>query len=152
MIPAELRQRPHWVRHVARRPVTTEGAPASSTDPATWDTYAAVRRFTSKGYVLTTGDGLVVLDLDACLDGDQLAGWARRILDGLPATYTERSPSGRGLHVWGVGTAPRSGVLTLAGHRVECYTTARFMTVTGDRYAGAPSTLADLTDSIRALT
>ena len=58
-IPAELRERDRWVRHVHKRPVTIAGRSASSTDPTTWTTYEAAR-------ASIVGDGLgFVLDMIA---------------------------------------------------------------------------------------
>lgn len=148
--PAELRQLPRWVRHTARKvPLTVEGKAASSVDPTTWATYAATVRSkvgAGAGFALN-GDGIVCLDLDHCLNEGVLTDWAAGLLSRLPSTYIEVSPSGTGLHVWGHGTVVRGRRL----ENFEVYGTGRYITVTGRRWADAPSRLANLDHVITAL-
>lgn len=148
VIPAELRRLPRWVRHTASKvPLTVTGTAASSTDPSTWAPYAEAKASNAGvgvGFVLN-GDGVLCLDLDHCLtpDGELLRGPAG-LLDRLPDTYTEVSPSGDGLHVWLRGELPRSGRLRLFGVPVEGYMHSRFITVTARRWRSTPSRLAQL--------
>ena len=79
------------------------------------------------GFVLTTDDPYVAIDLDGCVEPSaNLAPWARDIVAVLD-TYTEYSPSGKGLHLWTRGQLPagrrRSG-------QIEMYCQGRYMTVT----------------------
>src|SRR5690606_22751398 len=130
-LPRELTERARWVRHAAKRPITTKGKPASSTDPATWSTYEAATRSTAGdglGFVL--GDGIACLDLDHCLIDGRPTPAAQSILDRVPGAYVEVSPSGDGLHVW--GTAPEQPGRRRAGF--EVYSVGRYMTVTGTVY------------------
>jgi len=154
-LPAELTGRARWVRRSARKvPLTTDGMPASSTGPATWATYPEAKTSDAGvglGFVLD-GDGVVCLDLDHCLTDGVLAGWAVELLEQLPPTYTEVSPSGEGLHVWGFGSAPRGRLLTIpGGGRSAVYGWGRYITVTGWRWQDAPSRLADLSVVLAAL-
>ena len=145
-IPAELREIPRWVRWKSRRrgsgttkaPLTTAGRSASSTDQATWTTYAEVAASTvgdGAGFVLN-GDGLACIDLDGVLDGDRLDPRASALLAEVDPFLVERSPSGRGLHAWVRHGSPtgRSVYTRPDGLRVEWYTDGRYMTVTGDRF------------------
>jgi len=144
VIPAELRARDCWVRHVRKRPVTVDGRQASVTNAATWTSYDDAQASTvgdGLGFVLD-GDGIVCIDLDHCLHRGRLTSWGRAILESMPATYIERSPSGSGLHVWGLGNVERGHVHRFAGGAVEVYGRGRYMTVTGDRWSGSPSKLA----------
>jgi primase-polymerase (primpol)-like protein len=146
----DLLSQPRWVRYSAHKvPLTVAGGAASSTDPATWSTYAAAKRSTvgvGPGFVLN-GDGIVCLDLDHCLVDGQLVGPAVDLLAQLPPTFVEVSPSGDGLHVWGRGHVPYGRRLD----GVEVYGTGRYITVTGHRWRGAPAVLADLSDVLAAV-
>src|SRR5881392_924806 len=90
-IPAELRESDRWVRWTRdKRPIQADGRPAKSTDPDTWSSYARVRSFDRKGFVLGAGVGCI--DLDHCLIDGQPTEQARAFLARLPKTYIEISP------------------------------------------------------------
>lgn len=155
-VPAELTARPRWVRRTARKvPVTVGGAVASSTDASTWSTYRGAARSSAGvglGFVLN-GDGIVVLDLDHCLDGDQVAPWAQGVLDAAAGCWVERSVGGDGLHVWGRGVLP-GGVgrrVRLGAGTVEVYDRGRYIAVTGTTWGGTPHRLGDLQHVIDSL-
>lgn len=154
-LPAEMTRRATWVRRTARKvPVTTTRRPASVSDRATWTTYAKARRSNAGvglGFVLD-GSGIVCIDLDHCLEGGELAPWAREILDRLPATYVEVSPSGTGLHVFGRGHVPCGRRVRRGdGTAVEVYGDGRYIAVTGVRYGASPAKLADLSEAVAGL-
>lgn len=142
-VPHELRARDRWVTHVAKRPLTPRGRPASSTDPRTWSPYEALDGMDRKGFVLN-GDGIVCLDLDHCLVDGVLTERAAEILARCPSTYVEVSLLGTGLHVWGRGEVPKGRRLD----GVEVYGTGRYIAVTGARYGRCSSTLADLAEVV----
>lgn len=151
-------RRRQWVRRTDRKvPLSVAGLkvrPASSTDPETWASYGAVNRSTAGvgiGFVLSPTDRLVCIDLDHALLDGQLRPWARRIVDGLPATYIEVSPSGTGLHVWGFGSVERGRRIRRGESSVEVYDRGRYITVTREPFEDAPSILADLTRVISDL-
>lgn len=151
-IPAALRSRAQWVcwRYATRpsEPKPTKvpinartGTAASSTDPATWsafdDALAATARYGGIGWVFAAGAGVVGLDLDNCRDPETgaIEPWAVEVL-GDTRSYTEVSPSGRGLHVFLLGTLP-SGARKRGS--VELYDRERYFTVTGDRLEEMPA-------------
>ena len=122
------------------------GRRASSTNADTWSTFdQAVRAYERGGYdglafFLKPGGGIVGLDLDKCVSGFDLhkdwdgtlghiEPWAQSIVDRI-RSYTELSPSGRGLRLLLYGELPprdrREG-------RFECYSSARFLSLTGWR-------------------
>jgi len=148
-IPARMRRAGRWVTHRAKVPITPFGAFARVNDPATWADYATARRAADRpgidgvGFVLD-GDGIACIDLDHCLDGDQLAPWAQDILDRCPPTYVEVSPSGRGLHVFGLAHVGRGR----RGNGAEVYDRGRYICVTGIPFRGSINRLADITDAV----
>ncbi len=123
---------------------------ASSTDPATWSTFAdAINTpmppdFAGIGIMCT--DGYTFIDLDHCREGDDVAPWAADILRRLNS-YSEESPSGTGVHVLCLGSLKDA----IKKNSVEIYSRARFLTVTGRHIGGTALTVnaADL-EAIRA--
>lgn len=151
VVPDELVRLERWIRHSATKvPLTVTGRPASTTNSCTWSSYAEAERSSAgagMGFVLD-GDGIVCVDLDHCLIDGQLADWAVPILEGVPATYIEVSPSGDGLHVWGSGECPTGRRRRVPGGCVEVYGTGRYITITGRPWRGSRRRLADLSDYI----
>lgn len=154
-VPAAMKRRSQWVRYSDRKvPLSARSprrAPASSTDPETWSSYSAAKRSTAGvgvGFVLSSVDRLVCIDLDHAIVGGLLTRWAREIVDGLPDTYIEISPSGTGLHIWGYGTVGRGRRIRCGDTAVEVYDRGRYITVTGKPFEDAPSVLADLSQVI----
>ncbi len=159
-VPRELLARPQWVvwkrerreGRVTKVPYDARtGARASSTDPYTWCSYAealAARGVDGVGFVVTEGDPFVGIDLDGALGEDgSVRPWARAILEALNS-YTERTPSGRGLRVWVRGRLPGRGRKksfadpeTGEPCALELYDRDRYFTVTGLSLDGRPSTI-----------
>lgn len=136
-VPVEMTGRARWVRHDAGKvPMTLFGGPASVADPRTWTTYekaSASRVGTGLGIVL--GGGLGCIDLDHCIVGGKLAGWAKAIVDEHrgEAFLVERSMSGEGVHIFlpleeAKGRRIRDGEVN-----IEVYSRERYIAVTGDR-------------------
>lgn len=127
------------------------GRYASTTDPETWGSfedavaYAETGDAAGIGFVFTDDDPVVGVDLDDCRDPDsgEADPWAAEIIEQLDS-YTEVSPSGTGFHVLVRGELP-------AGRNrhgdIECYDTARFFTVTGDR-VGLQQKIVERTDAL----
>ena len=112
----------------------------SVTNPAHWSTYQVAK--TSRygdglGFVLN-GDGIVCIDLDHCIEGGQVNAEAQALLDSLPETYSEISPSGNGLHVWGYAKMDSGRRFTRNGLSVEIYPSGRYITMTGKALTRAP--------------
>lgn len=148
-IPAELTSRPRWVRHCHKRPVTKVGRPASVTDPSTWTTFPKARASkVGDGLGFVLGEGIGCLDFDHVIHDGVLDPPVANLIATLPATFTEVSPSGSGLHVWGRIPQAPGRVLTVDGVRVERYSQARYLTVTGQPWGECPRTLADLSDTL----
>jgi len=153
-IPAELKALRRWTRHDHKRPIMTNGKPASPTDPLTWTTYAKARASTAGdglGFMLD-GDGIAGLDLNHCVTDGVLTPGALAILDLLPDTYAELSPSGRGVRLFCYAKVTKGRRFIAHGVEMEICGTRRFLTVTGNRLPGRPSVLADHDSALRALT
>jgi len=143
-IPLELRQIPQWV-----------GRNASSTGPSTWAPFAEAvaackaRGLSGIGLVVTTDDNLVGIDLDGCIGEDGvLADWAAEIVRRLNS-YTEVSPSRRGLRLFVRGEWPDDR--RNRRDSIEVYGTGRYLTVTGNVWPGAPATVNERQDALDEL-
>ena len=136
-LPIELTSRARWIRrNTAKVPLTVEGALASSTNPATWSTYKAAAQSdvgAGLGFVLN-GDGIACVDLDHCLIDGVPTPAAQTLLDRFPDAFVEYSPSGDGLHVWGMAPSGKGSKKVIDGLHVEFYTTGRYMTITGKTF------------------
>jgi putative DNA primase/helicase len=148
-IPQELKQTPQWVvwKYEAREgkekpqkpPFSSSGKRASVSDPKTWTSFEnALDTFRNGvyrgiGYMLT--GGLTVIDLDESISGGQIKKDALEIIR-LANSYTEISPSGKGLHILLFGSVP--GNARRHG-KVEMYDSARYITMTGNRLPNTPS-------------
>lgn len=142
-IPAELRNLPQWIcwRYEdigAKKPTKVPydpktGKHADVNNPTTWgafnETIKVVCNYSGVGFVFTDNDPYTFIDLDDT-DGDQ-ASLDRQIkifreFD----SYSEISPSGKGLHIIVKGHVP-------AGRRrsfIEIYSSQRYATFTGNAY------------------
>jgi len=161
-IPKELKGYPQWVawRYEERDRKRTKvpynaksGQRASSTDPNTWSTFGAaaavVAKYAGLGFVLTAKDPFVGIDLDHCRNAETGAvePWAQQIIDNV-ASYTEVTPSKTGIRIFVRGSLPPGG---RKRGNVEMYSTARYLTVTGDHLLGTPTTVEERTAEIAAL-
>ena len=131
------------------------GEKASTTDPQTWASYPeAVEAYREHGYggigfAFGEDDPFCGVDLDGCLNPEagEIEGWAQEIMEELDS-YTEISPSGKGVHVLLRATLPegrnRKG-------RFEAYDRGRYFTVTGKHLAGSPQTIESRQEELRAV-
>jgi hypothetical protein len=160
MLPTTLTQLPNWVLWKGNKiPFQTNGQPAKSNDPTTWTTYEAVvaGKNGSSGIGFMLGDGIFGIDLDACLLDGEIAPWAAEILDQF-RTYSEISPSGTGIKLFGLGKLPGGGKKKAIdappiGDRkpgIEVYGKGRYFTVTGDQ-VGDVAEVADCQAALDAL-
>jgi hypothetical protein len=130
-------------------PYQVNGSRASSVDPTNWadfDTAAAAHAtqpeaYDGVGFVFSGEAGdWVGVDLDGCLDGDELKPWAKDILDRMPG-YAEISPSGKGIKIFCRGEFPADRgrkVRFSESTGIEMYGRGRYFTVTG-RAVGTPA-------------
>lgn len=136
-IPDELKNQRAWVcawngSKVPMRP--GERAAASSTNPDTWDTFEAAEKAVRLGWYDYAGYvfhdcGIVGIDIDCGFDADGLLSATGRDIVSLCRSYTEKSRSGRGVHIFLKGSLPFPGRNNGAG--VEIYRTGRYFICTG---------------------
>ena len=149
MLPPKLmRDRDRWISYSETKvPLQVSGRPASSTNPGTWSSFDVVAASCERRGFVLNGDGIACIDLDHCFVDGVLEPWAVELLARVPQTFVEVSPSGDGLHVWGlahVGQGRRMGL-------VEVYDRGRYMTVTGRPFGGFPRRLVDMQGLVDAL-
>jgi len=133
-------------------PFQPNGAPASSTDPATWKTIESVieasENFSGIGFVFSSSDPYCGIDFDACRDPQTgaIETWAKDWIRKLDS-YSEVSPSKTGIKVWIKGKLQLdSGKKALLPQykigekmpEIEAYDHARYFAVTGMRYDKLP--------------
>lgn len=124
------------------------GFKAKSNDPSTWTDFetavAVSESFDGLGFMFN-GSGMYGVDLDNVeseimryIDGDTEENIVADFIDIL-SSYTETSPSGKGIHIICYGQLPPGG---RRKGDIEMYDSGRFFTVTGNRI-GSHSKLAD---------
>lgn len=135
-IPRELRCRDRWIRHLNKRPLSVDGHWIGVTDDSKWRTFEEALSSEcgdGVGFVLN-GDGVVCIDIDDCVSNGRVSRDALALLALLPKTYVEFSPSGRGLHVWGLADLDAGRVLSWRDLKLEVYPNGRYLTMTGNRW------------------
>ena len=170
-IPAELRGLPQWVvwrfeavnDRATKVPYqsATPARRASSTDPATWSTYAAAVDAAAAddvagiGFVFTKDDPYSGIDFDGCVEREDINPHVATLMRDLDS-YTEFSPSGTGLHVIikaAVNGGPCRTSKTPWADDFENYDQGRFFCVTGRHVEGTPRAINDRQrqlDAVRA--
>lgn len=166
-VPAALRERPQWLgwrfeskagetkpRKVpyyadGRRRVGTQGDDADRKRLVTFDhavSAMAAGKFSGLGFAFLPGDGLIGIDLDNVIDSDtgEIQERAAGIIRSC-ASYTELSPSGRGVHIYSLGQT-KSHKSNEIG--VEMFCGRQFFTVTGRHYPGTPEQVTPIRDEV----
>lgn len=143
-VPECLKKLRQWVcwKKVTRKddkitkvPYRVDGKQASVMKPADWATFEDAMLayiegdFDGVGFVFTPVDGFAGVDFDNVIDEDGVID--ESVLRAVEAfdSYTEFSPSGRGLHIIIEGVLPGSGRIK---NGREMYDQGRFFTFTGE--------------------
>lgn len=162
-IPDELKQYSQWVNWqlVTRKeegkptkpPYKPNGQLAKTNNSLTWSTFPMVESAAPQhdgiGFVLTKNDPFIGLDFDNCrcpaFDSDpEISGGLNLVLPHVAEyvrklnSYTEVSPSGKGIRIILKGTLPLEG-----NHKgpIEAYHSDRYVTMTGHIVDGFPRTI-----------
>lgn len=146
-IPHELQALRQWL--VWKLEDTDDGKPtkvpynprtgylASTTDPTTWGTFAeacnmAFNGYNGIGFVFTRNDPYCGIDLDST---DDVEAFNRQLkIYEMMESYSERSPSGKGLHIIVKAALPHGRKRA----SIEIYSSERYFTFTGNVYRDAP--------------
>lgn len=159
-IPHEMRNYRQWIvwryedvggKKPSKIPYNARtGYPADVTDPADWSTFdeavsvAWSGNYSGLGFVFSKHDPFTGIDLDDAYEKNELGAYIHadpaKILDMQQKicaefhSYTERSPSGKGVHIIVKGAVA-------SGRRrssVEVYSDGRYFTMTGNVYKDLP--------------
>ncbi len=158
-LPKQLRAYNQWVcwrrdKNGRKIPVdATTGRPASTTNADTWTDFDAAQRayradggLEGVGFVFTKSDPFFGVDLDDCIrDDGALEPWAAEVVRWFSLTYVERSPSGRGVKVFGIGCKPPGACKR---GKVECYDRGRYFTLTGERWIGTVANIVPCQEAL----
>lgn len=155
-IPAWLREHGHFVLRRGKIPYTRYGRPANPTNPADGCTaeealaawQEAPERYDGLGVMIIPP--LVGIDLDHVISTEgTLSPVAQEILD-MVDTYTEKSPSGTGLHLLGLApgmTVDKRKYLMKSSAGLEVYFGNRYFTFTGESFTG--SEVLEISDAVQ---
>jgi hypothetical protein len=163
-IPPELRSVNQWVTwrftlegdKWTKIPLQVTGRGAKSTDPQTWTNFNsalnAYRNSNGKpvdGISFALSPPIVGIDLDRCRDpkSGEIESWATEIISAVNS-YTEISPSARGVHILAIGSLPAGG---RKKDKIEMYAEKRFLCITGQRFDGTPETIENREAEIKEL-
>jgi len=161
-IPEDLKALRRWVLYRSEKrtdngrltkvPYQLSGAYASTNDPTTWSSYAAVVEalpgYDGIGFVLSQEDDIVGIDLDNCrcpAFDNVVLPWAEEIIAEI-GSYTEVSPSGKGIRIFVKG-----GPLPSKGRKkgpVEIYDSGRYLTVTGWHVPSTPKAVESRREAV----
>ena len=138
---------------------------ASNRNPAHWTDFAAASaarkagKADGLGFVVSASQREVWVDLDDCRNPETggLAEWAERYVR-MAASYTEVTPSGRGIRIVGVLTGSQSATpihkpyrLPGGGRGEVFYRADRYVTITGKRLDGTPDELRPIDETVSLL-
>ncbi len=140
-VPAELKQLNQWVIHKNKVPYNAKNSqPAKSNDESTWSDFnmalkaARSPQFDGVGFMFKPP--YVGIDIDKSLD---------LTIPSKLQSYTEYSPSGKGIHIICKGNIPRA----LKKSGLEIYNGFRYFTMTGHRITQFPKSIINCTDRLK---
>jgi hypothetical protein len=98
------------------------------------------------GFAFLPGDGLIGIDIDGAIDTDsgEISERARSIIEAC-SSYTEYSPSRRGVHIIVIG---ESETFKSNDIGLEVFCGRQFFTFTGEHYSGTPLEVREIDGAI----
>lgn len=154
-IPYELKKLNQWVLwtyqeregKLTKVPFQTDGTMALANARSTWSSFGAVeyvcreKGFEGIGFMFSKEDDYIGIDIDKCVDEKgNLTEFATDIIERLDS-YTEFSPSGKGIHIIVKGKLPdyvKGTGKKSVKYGLEIYQNGRYFTMTGNRENGNP--------------
>jgi len=152
----DLKVCPQWVCFSAEKipynPLTGYGADCNL--PETWTDFSTAwkayrnnpRKYSGIGYEFVKEQHLTGIDLDKCInEHGEISPFAQDIVRRLNS-YTEISPSGKGLHIIVQGNIPSNIKKDLKKDphcHIEMYDHSRYFTMTGKHLKGTPETIEE---------
>ena len=154
-IPEELKKLKQWVAweatlrdngKVGKPPINPHNLKLAKTnDSSTWGSFEEAvtcyqdNNLNGISFIFTKQDPYVGIDLDDCFIDETLSPKIEALVQKI-GSYTEISPSGKGLHIIIKGELPESGKNKKI---VEIYDTGRSFTFTGNILSSAPAKIID---------
>lgn len=163
-IPPELKKYPNWVcwkfeyrnGKTVKIPVNPRtGLEAKANDPSTWGTFDEACSLAQTGNGANgigfqfSNSPFMGIDLDKCRDMNtgKLQSWAEEIVK-KASSYSEISPSGKGVHIILTGSVPDGGNRR---NHVEMYSEGRYFTMTGKHLEGTPDWIANNMEAVNEI-
>lgn len=167
-IPNELKERRQWLlwrwenagSGATKIPHRVDGRRASSTNPETWASFEGTASrhgrgqspsggFSGIGFAVTKDDPYCGIDLDHCVcpDTGEITSKSAELVRRFDS-YTEITPSGKGLRIWIRAVKP-AGRCSKPG--LEVYDSGRYFTVSGRILAGNRKTIEERQSELEAL-
>ncbi|MGE5371703.1 MAG: phage/plasmid primase, P4 family [Solirubrobacterales bacterium] len=167
LIPEELKQFPQWIHwrgewdeksgklnKIPQQAIL--GGNAKVNDPSSWCDYeTAVKEQRESplpfglGFVLTEEDDIIGFDFDHCIDENgKIADWVQNDFISVLRSYSEVSPSGKGVRIFVRGFLPGPSKKT---QQIEVYDKGRYLTVTGNHIEGTPTSVEHRQNEIEAI-
>jgi hypothetical protein len=100
--------------------------------------------FDGIGFAFLPGDGLIGIDLDDMIDEDGVISERGTQIIKACDSYTELSPSKKGVHIFVRGQVDKSFKSNDIG--VEVFCGGQYFTFTGDHYSGTPLTVNEISE------
>ena len=163
-VPAAMRDLPQWLlwrfesyagdkkpRKVpyyvsGRKRSGEQGSDADRAELKSFDialTHLQQGRYEGLGFAFLPGDGLIGIDIDGAIDDDGVVSDRCHAIITACASYTELSPSGRGVHVICQGQTKSFKDNSIG---LEVFSGRQFFTVTGRRWPGTADQVQPLAD------
>jgi predicted P-loop ATPase len=141
------RKVPYYLSGHKRRGV--QGSPEDRAELCEFDAATAALkagRWDGVGFAFLPGDGLIGIDIDGAVDPDtgEVSERCRKIIEAC-SSYTEWSPSGRGVHIIVAGQSE-----TFKDNKIglEIFCGRQFFTCTGRRWQGTPAEVEPLQEDV----